>query len=81
MQWLWIRAQESQEHRCHPCGATIKPSIANKSRVRAKVERASGVIKRAVRLQKVCYRGLAKILQRLNVMAAFANVCLAALRC
>lgn len=46
----------------------------NKSRVRAKVEHAIGVIKRVFGFQKVRYRGLAKNLHRLEVTAALANL-------
>ena len=45
-----------------------------KSRVRAKVEHAIGVIKRVFGFQKVRYRGLAKNLHRLEVSAALANI-------
>lgn len=45
-----------------------------KSRVRAKVEHAIGVIKRVFGFQKVRYRGLAKNLHRLEVTAALANL-------
>ena len=45
-----------------------------KSRVRAKVEHSIGVIKRVFGFQKVCYRGLAKNLHRLEVTAALANL-------
>lgn len=46
----------------------------SKSRVRAKVEHAIGVIKRIFGFQKVRYRGLAKNLHRLEVTAALANL-------
>jgi IS5 family transposase len=42
--------------------------------VRAKVEHVFGVIKRVFGFQKVCYRGLAKNLHRLEVTAALANL-------
>jgi len=45
-----------------------------KTRVRSKVEHVIGVIKRVFGFQKVCYRGLAKNLHRLEVTAALANV-------
>ncbi len=45
-----------------------------KSRVRAKVEHAIGVIKRVFGFQKVRYRGLAKNLNRLEITAALANL-------
>lgn len=45
-----------------------------KSRVRAKVEHAIGVIKQVFGFQKVRYRGLAKNLHRLEVSAALANI-------
>jgi IS5 family transposase len=41
-----------------------------KSQVRAKVERASDVIKQVFGFQKVCYQGLAEIPHRLEVTAA-----------
>jgi IS5 family transposase len=48
-----------------------------KSRVRAKVEHAIGVIKRIFGFAKVRYRGLAKNAHRLFVTAALANLYLA----
>lgn len=48
-----------------------------KSRVRAKVEHAFGVIKRVFGFTKVCYRGLAKNANRVFVAAALANLFLA----
>ncbi len=48
-----------------------------KSRVRAKVEHAIGVIKRIFGFIKVRYRGLAKNAHRLFVTAALANLYLA----
>jgi transposase, IS5 family len=51
----------------------IKATNRSKSRVRAKVEQVFGVIKRVVGFQKVCYRGLAKNLHRLEVTAALTN--------
>jgi IS5 family transposase len=45
-----------------------------KSRVRAKVEHAIGVIKRLFGFAKVRYRGLAKNAHRLFVTAALANL-------
>jgi IS5 family transposase len=53
---------------------TIKAKNRNKSRVRAKVEHAIGVIKRVFGFQKVRYRGLAKNLHRLQSTAALANL-------
>lgn len=52
----------------------IKATNRNKSRVRAKVEHTIGIIKRIFGFQKVRYRGLAKNLHRLEVMAGLANV-------
>lgn len=52
----------------------IKAKNRNKSKVRAKVEHAIGVIKRVFGFQKVRYRGLAKNLHRLEVSAALANL-------
>ena len=53
---------------------SIKATNRTKSRVRAKVEHVFGVIKRVFGFQKVCYRGLAKNLHRLEVTAALANL-------
>jgi IS5 family transposase len=52
----------------------IKAKNRNKSKVRSKVEHAIGVIKRVFGFQKVCYRGLAKNLHRLQASAALANL-------
>lgn len=52
----------------------LKARNARKSKVRAKVEHAIGVIKRVFGFQKVRYRGLAKNLHRLEVTAALANL-------
>ena len=52
----------------------IQARNRTKSRVRAKVEHAIGVIKRIFGFQKVRYRGLAKNLHRLEVSAALANL-------
>jgi IS5 family transposase len=52
----------------------VKAKNRNKSKVRAKVEHAIGVIKRVFGFQKVRYRGLAKNLHRLEVSAALANL-------
>jgi transposase, IS5 family len=52
----------------------IKATNRSKSRVRAKIEHTIGVIKRVFGFQKVCYRGLAKNLHRLEVTAALANL-------
>jgi IS5 family transposase len=51
-----------------------KAKNRTKSKVRAKVEHVIGVIKRVFGFQKTCYRGLAKNLHRLEVMAALTNV-------
>lgn len=53
--------------------AIEKAKNRNKSRVRAKVEHVFGVIKNIFGFRKVCYRGLAKNLHRLEVTAALAN--------
>jgi IS5 family transposase len=45
-----------------------------KSAVRSYVEHAFGIIKGRFGFQKVRYRGIAKNLNRLNVLAALANV-------
>jgi hypothetical protein len=52
----------------------VKATHRRKSSVRAKVEHVFGVIKRVFGFQKVCYRGLAKNLHRLEVTAALANL-------
>lgn len=52
----------------------VKASNRMKSRIRARVEHVFGVIKRVFGFQKVCYRGLAKNLHRLEVTAALANL-------
>jgi IS5 family transposase len=51
-----------------------KAKNRTKSRVRAKVEHAIGVIKHVFGFRKVRYRGLAKNLHRLEVSAALANI-------
>jgi len=51
-----------------------KAKNRNKSRVRAKVEHVFGVIKNIFGFRKVCYRGLAKNLHRLEVTAALTNL-------
>jgi IS5 family transposase len=51
-----------------------KAKNRTKSKVRAKVEHAIGVIKHVFGFQKVRYRGLAKNLHRLEVSAALANI-------
>src|ERR1700678_4730926 len=51
---------------------SVKATNRRKSSVRAKVEHVFGVIKRVFGFQKVCYRGLAKNLHRLEVTAALA---------
>ena len=51
-----------------------KAKNRQKSRVRAKVEHAIGVIKRVFGFNKVRYRGLAKNRHRLEVTAALANL-------
>jgi transposase, IS5 family len=60
---------------CGECGR-LSRAAANrrKSSVHAKVEHVFGVIKRVFGFQKVCYRGLAKNLHRLEVSAALANL-------
>src|SRR5437879_2942896 len=52
----------------------IKGRNRTNSPVRARVEHATGVIKRVFGFQKVRYRGLAKNLHRLEVSAALANL-------
>jgi len=52
----------------------VKAKNRTKSKVRAKVEHVIGVIKRVFGFQKTRYRGLAKNLHRLEVMAALTNV-------
>lgn len=51
-----------------------KAKNRTKSRVRAKVEHVIGVIKRVFGFTKVRYRGLAKNLHRLEVLAALTNL-------
>ncbi len=53
---------------------SVKPDYRRKSSVRAKVEHVSGIVKRVFGLQKVCFRGLAKNLHRLEANAALANL-------
>ena len=53
---------------------TVKATNRRKSSVRAKVEHMFGIIKRVFGFQKVCYRGLAKNLHRLEATAALANL-------
>ena len=53
---------------------SVKATNRRKSSVRAKVEHVFGVIKRVFGFQKVCYRGLAKNMHRLEVSAALANL-------
>ena len=52
----------------------VKAKNRTKSKVRAKVEHVIGVIKRVFGFQKTRYRGLAKNLHRLEVMAALTNI-------
>ena len=56
------------------CDETSKAKNRNKSQVRSKVEHAIGVIKRIFGFQKVRYRGLAKNLHRVEVLAALTNL-------
>ena len=49
-------------------------SDGSQTSVRAKVEHVFGIIKRVFGFQKVCYRGLAKNLHRLEATAALANL-------
>jgi IS5 family transposase len=53
---------------------SVEATNPRKSSVRAKVEHVFGVIKRVFGFQKVCYRGLAKNLGRLEVTAALTNL-------
>lgn len=71
------RAQDFTNRRYRHAGRIDEIEKARnrtKSRVRAKVEHAIGVIKRVFGFQKVRYRGLAKNLNRLEVSAALANL-------
>jgi IS5 family transposase len=52
----------------------IRAVNRTKSRVRAKVEHAIGVIERVFGFQKLRYRGLAKNRHRLEVTAGLANL-------
>jgi IS5 family transposase len=61
----------------NPLTRTQRAKNRTKSRVRAKVEHAFGVIKRVFGFTKVCYRGLAKNANRVFVTAALANLFLA----
>ncbi|MDA8118725.1 MAG: hypothetical protein M0Z85_01440 [Gammaproteobacteria bacterium] len=65
-------------NRCHQWGARIDEAVKaknrNKSRVRVKVARCIGVIKRIFGFQTVRYRGRAKNLHRLESAAAMANL-------
>ncbi len=54
--------------------ASVQATNRRQFSVRAKVEHMFGVIKRVFGFQKVCYRGLAKNLHRLEVTAALANL-------
>jgi IS5 family transposase len=53
---------------------TVKARNQTKSRVRAKVEHAFGVIKGVFGFTKVRYRGLEKNAHRLFVTCALANI-------
>ena len=52
-----------------------------KSSVRAKVEHVFSVIKRLFGYRKTRYKGLIKQTQKLNMMFALANLCLADRKC
>ena len=52
----------------------MRSTNRNKSRIRAKVEHAFGVIKRVFGFVKVRYRGLAKNANRLFTTCALANL-------
>lgn len=65
----------NRRYRCHgTINEVEKAKNRNKSRVRAKVEHVFGVIKNIFGFRKVCYRGLAKNLHRLEVTAALTNL-------
>jgi IS5 family transposase len=49
-----------------------------KSSVRSKVEHAFHIIKNTFGISKVCYRGIAKNLNRLYMLAAIANLLMCA---
>ncbi len=51
-----------------------------KSPVRVKFEHSIGIINRTLGFQKVCYRGLARKLHRLEMAAALANLLMACRR-
>jgi transposase, IS5 family len=73
------RAKDFTNQRCRWGSRTdeiLKARNARKSKVRAKVEHAIGVIKRIFGFQKTRYRGLAKNLHRLEASAALANLLL-----
>ncbi len=61
-------------YRNSPLSETDRETNRRKSAVRSYVEHAFGIIKGRFGFQKVRYRGIAKNLNRLNVLAALANV-------
>jgi IS5 family transposase len=61
-------------YRNSPLTESDKETNRRKSGVRSYVEHAFGIIKGRFGFQKVRYRGLAKNLNRLNVLAALANI-------
>jgi IS5 family transposase len=71
------QARDFTNRRCKWKGMvaeTIAAKNRNKSRIRARVEHAIGVIKRIFGFAKVRYRGLAKNANRVFVTAALANL-------
>lgn len=71
------RARDFTHRKCNFRGrvdAHLRARNRTKTRVRAKVEHAIGVIKCVFGFQKVRYRGLAKNRHRLEVTAALANL-------
>ena len=60
--------------RSHTLSEEERMTNRRKSRIRAKVEHAFGIIKRVFGFAKVCYRGMAKNANRLFVACALANL-------
>lgn len=65
---------QAKASRHRPLSAIERDRNRTKSKVRAKVEHAIGVVKRVFKFAKVRYRGIAKNANRLFVACALANV-------
>lgn len=65
---------QEKSHRHRALSDEQRAKNRTKSKVRAKVEHAIGVIKRVIGFAKVRYRGLAKNAHRLFVACALANL-------